>query len=72
MLGLDDLIAVFSRASAQMIVPADRTLHVPDMGWTLAGNGIAENGASIAHLKVEYLYRRLPETHYFVYRGPLF
>ena len=52
MLGLVSLIAVFPRASAQMIVPVDRTLHPPE-GFDFGGRWNCQDGASIAHLEVE-------------------
>jgi hypothetical protein len=51
-LGSASLIAVFPRASAQMIVPADRTLHAPDR-FDFNGQWNCGEGASTAHLKVD-------------------
>jgi hypothetical protein len=51
-LGFASLMAVFLRASAQMIVPADRTLHPPN-GLDFSGQWLCGDGVSIAHLDVE-------------------
>ena len=49
--GFAGLIAVFPRASAQMIVPVDRRLHPPD-GFEFSGQWNCVDGVSIAHLEV--------------------
>jgi hypothetical protein len=54
--GVFSLIAVFPRASAQMIVPADRTLHAPE-GFDFRGRWNCRDGVSIAHLEVEHRNR---------------
>src|SRR6202044_3006288 len=51
-LGIVSLMAVFPGTSAQMIIPADRTLHAPG-GYDFSGKGNCEDGVSIAHLEVE-------------------
>ena len=67
-IGFASLIAVFPRASAQLIVPADRTLRPPE-GFDFSGRWNCQDGASIAHLEVENRNRstggaslRLPES----------
>jgi hypothetical protein len=50
--GFAGLMAVFPRASAQMIVPVDRTLH-PPQGFDFSGEWNCGDGASTAHLEVE-------------------
>jgi len=66
-LGFVGLMAVFLRASAQMIVPVDRTLHPPE-GFDFGGQWNCGDGASIAHLEVgnrnrsiRWVSLRLPE-----------
>ena len=51
-LGFAMLIALFPGASAQMIVPVDRTLHPPE-GFDFGGRWNCGDGVSIAHLEVE-------------------
>jgi hypothetical protein len=51
-LGIVSLIGVFPRASAQMIVPADRRLHPPE-GFDFSGQWNCEDGVSVAHLEVK-------------------
>jgi len=51
-IGFASLIAVFPGASAQIIVPADRTLRPPE-GFDFSGRWNCQDGASIAHLAVE-------------------
>jgi hypothetical protein len=51
-LGIACLIASFPRASAQMIVPADRRMH-PPKGFDFSGQWNCRDGVSIAHLEVE-------------------
>ena len=67
-IGFASLIAVFPGASAQLIVPADRTLRPPE-GFDFSGRWNCQDGASIAHLEVENRNRstggaslRLPES----------
>jgi hypothetical protein len=50
--GLATLMAVFPKASAQIIVPVDRTLHPPE-GFDFGGQWNCADGVSIAHLEVE-------------------
>ncbi len=50
--GFASLMTVFLRASAQMIVPVDRTLHPPE-GFDFGGQWNCGDGVSIAHLEVE-------------------
>jgi hypothetical protein len=50
--GFAGLMAGFPRASAQMIVPVDRTLH-PPQGFDFSGEWNCGDGASTAHLEVE-------------------
>jgi hypothetical protein len=50
-LGFASLIGVSPRASAQMIVPVDRTLHPPE-GFDFGGHWNCRDGSSIAHLEV--------------------
>jgi len=57
-LGFASLIAVSPGASAQMIVPADRTLHAPD-GFDFSGQWNCGEGVSIAHLEVENQHRSI-------------
>lgn len=55
-IGFASLIAAFAGASAQMIVPADRTLHPPD-GFDFSGQWNCGDGVSIAHLEVKHRNR---------------
>ena len=49
-LGFVGLMAVFLRASAQMIVPVDRTLHPPE-GFDFGGQWKCGDGVSIAQFQ---------------------
>jgi hypothetical protein len=52
LVGFAGLIAVFPKAKAQLIVPADRRLP-PPQGFDFSGQWNCGDGASIAHLEIE-------------------
>jgi hypothetical protein len=62
-LGIISLIAVFPRASAQVIVPADRRLHPPE-GFDFSGQWNCRDGVSIAHLEVKNRNRSVGGTSF--------
>jgi hypothetical protein len=67
--GFVSSIAVFPRASAQMIVPVDRTLRPPDR-FEFSGQWNCADGVSIAYLEVEESDIVLPEGRHFICRNP--